>query len=139
MPNSSPSAEMRLAYFCFIAGAASGLAGMGLGIVMGISQDFSLAPVHAHINLLGWVSMMLYGLYYRGSPHARRLGWFQSGLAATGMAAMTLGLAAMLTGFVDRGPGESATVAGSLMVITALVLFLGILIADLRSTAKVQP
>ncbi len=33
-----------------------------LGIAMGASGDHSLMPVHAHINLLGWVSMTLFGL-----------------------------------------------------------------------------
>ena len=27
-------------------------------------------PVHAHVNLLGWVSMLLYGLFYRTIPRA---------------------------------------------------------------------
>ena len=46
------------------------LAGMGLGIGMGLTQDFQLQAVHAHINLLGWVSMMLYGLFYWAVPKA---------------------------------------------------------------------
>jgi len=29
---------------------------MLLGIVMGIQQDFRLAPVHAHINLVGFAA-----------------------------------------------------------------------------------
>jgi hypothetical protein len=33
-----------------------------LGIVMGASGDHSLMPVHAHINMLGWVCMTLFGL-----------------------------------------------------------------------------
>ena len=28
-----------------------------LGLVMGIIHDFRFASVHAHLNLLGWVSM----------------------------------------------------------------------------------
>ena len=46
------------------------LTGMGLGIGMGITEDLRLQAVHAHINLLGWVSMMLYGLFYRVVPKA---------------------------------------------------------------------
>jgi len=33
-----------------------------LGIVMGASGNHALMPVHAHLNLLGWVSMSLFGL-----------------------------------------------------------------------------
>ena len=44
--------KMPIWYFCFITGAVAALIGMGLGIAMGISQDFSLTPVHARLNLL---------------------------------------------------------------------------------------
>ena len=46
------------------------LIGVGLGYYMGATQNFIAAPVHAHINLLGWVSMFLYGLFYRANPEA---------------------------------------------------------------------
>jgi len=36
-------------------------AGVMLGIHMGKSHDFVLAPVHAHVNLLGWATMALMG------------------------------------------------------------------------------
>ena len=36
--------------------------GVILGVLMGASGDHSLFPLHAHINLLGWVSMALIGL-----------------------------------------------------------------------------
>ena len=61
---------MRVAYFCFVAAAVAALCGMSLGIFMGIRGDFTLVPVHAHINLLGWVSLALYGLYHRGVARA---------------------------------------------------------------------
>ena len=51
-------------------GVVFALAGMGLGVWMGSSDDIVLAPVHAHVNLLGWVSMTLYGLFYRVVPTA---------------------------------------------------------------------
>ncbi len=45
---------MRVPYFCFICAALAGLTGVSLGIWMGLARDFTLAPVHAHVNLLGW-------------------------------------------------------------------------------------
>lgn len=54
---------LRLAVLYFIAG-------VGLGIHMASSHDYGLAPVHAHLNLLGWVSMALFGLFYRAVPAA---------------------------------------------------------------------
>ena len=46
------------------------LVGMLAGIVMGIEQDFTLAPAHAHFNLVGGVLLFLFGLYYRLVPAA---------------------------------------------------------------------
>ena len=44
--------------------------GMLIGGYMGASQDHSLAPAHAHINLLGFTLMMIFGLYYAVFPAA---------------------------------------------------------------------
>ncbi|AEI41100.1 hypothetical protein [Paenibacillus mucilaginosus] len=44
--------------------------GVSLGLMMGILHNFSLTSVHAHINLLGWVSMALFGLIYHVYPKA---------------------------------------------------------------------
>jgi hypothetical protein len=42
--------------------------GTGFGIAMGIAHDFHLAPVHAHLNLVGWTTLALMGLSYRAWP-----------------------------------------------------------------------
>ena len=44
--------------------------GVTLGIVMAAGHDYTLKPVHAHLNLLGWASMALFGLWYRSAPAA---------------------------------------------------------------------
>jgi hypothetical protein len=51
-----------------VIGALYLIIGIGFGIYMGGSQDFTLAPVHAHINLIGFVLMTLFGLAYRLIP-----------------------------------------------------------------------
>lgn len=48
--------------------------GVTLGIVMATSKDFTMRPVHAHLNLLGWASMALFGLWYRSAPAASETG-----------------------------------------------------------------
>jgi hypothetical protein len=45
-------------------------AGVLLGIAMAASHDHSLFPVHAHLNLLGWVTMGIFALFYRLWPEA---------------------------------------------------------------------
>lgn len=51
-------------------GVVFALIGVSLGYWMGMTQQFGLSPVHAHVNLLGWASMFLYGLFYRAYPQA---------------------------------------------------------------------
>lgn len=51
-----------------VIGACYLVIGIGFGMYMGGSGDFSLAPVHAHINLLGFTLMTLFGLAYRLIP-----------------------------------------------------------------------
>lgn len=58
----------RLPLFFIIAAAFCLLVGVCLGVLMGIQHDFHLAPVHAHLNLLGWTSLALMGLAFRAYP-----------------------------------------------------------------------
>jgi UDP-N-acetylmuramyl pentapeptide phosphotransferase/UDP-N-acetylglucosamine-1-phosphate transferase len=48
------------------------VAGITLGIVMAASHDHSQMPLHAHLNLLGWVTLGLVGLWYRVQPEASK-------------------------------------------------------------------
>jgi hypothetical protein len=58
----------RLPLAFMTAAAACLVAGVALGIGMGIAHDFQLAPVHAHTNLVGWASLALMGLTFRAWP-----------------------------------------------------------------------
>lgn len=44
--------------------------GVALGIHMAASGNHLMHAVHAHLNLLGWVAMFLFGLFYRVIPAA---------------------------------------------------------------------
>lgn len=46
------------------------LIGLILGVYMSSSQDLRFGSLHAHINLLGWVSMALFGVIYHFFPKA---------------------------------------------------------------------
>src|SRR5215467_14010306 len=43
---------------------------VAVGVYMGATQQLAQVPVHAHLNLLGWVSMALFGLIYHAYPAA---------------------------------------------------------------------
>ncbi|TQR17808.1 hypothetical protein [Psychrobacillus soli] len=47
------------------AGAIFGLLGAYLGSHMAGAGSYALRPIHAHILLVGWLSLFVYGLFYR--------------------------------------------------------------------------
>lgn len=47
------------------AGALFGLLGAYLGSHMAGAGSYALRPIHAHILLVGWLSLFVYGLFYR--------------------------------------------------------------------------
>ncbi|HTQ14656.1 MAG TPA: hypothetical protein VMH86_12355 [Rhizomicrobium sp.] len=52
------------------------LIGMPWGMIMGAQENFVTAPAHAHLNLVGWVTMALFGTFYALVPAAAtRLAW----------------------------------------------------------------
>jgi hypothetical protein len=100
-----------------------GLLGMLFGIVMGIRQDFALAPAHAHLNLLGFVVMFLSALYYRAFPQAAasKLARYQAVVSVVGAILFPIGIASVLLGGHDRF--EPVVVAGALIVFAGMLLF----------------
>jgi hypothetical protein len=98
------------------------LVGMLAGIAMGIQQDFTLAPAHAHLNLVGGVLLFVFGLYYRLVPAAGSTGLakLQGWLHITGAILFPAGIALVVlkgTSFI------AAPIVGSLIVIAAMALF----------------
>ncbi len=101
------------------------LVGMLAGIAMGIKQDFTLAPAHAHLNLVGGVLLFLFGLYYHVIPAAgaTMLARIQGWLHITGSILFPAGVAMVLL----KGTSfEAVPIAGSLLVVAAMMLFAAI-------------
>ncbi|HRO12555.1 hypothetical protein [Amaricoccus sp.] len=124
---------MRIEQYCIAVAATAALCGMGLGIFMATNHDFTLMPAHAHLNLLGWVSMALYGLYYRGAALLRiRLAWIQAGIATVGFVTMTGALAALLLTLDPRF--EPLIGVGASLSLLAMALFLFQVVIESRPT-----
>jgi len=99
------------------------LAGMVLGMAMGITQNFLLAPAHAHFLLLGYVAMFLSALYYRTVPEAAasQLAPVQAVVSVVGAILFPIGIACVRLG--ERGRFMPVLVAGWLTVLTGMLLF----------------
>lgn len=110
------------------------LCGMAVGIFMAAAGNFTLAPAHAHLNLLGWVSMALYGLFYRAVPEAS-IGWLPQAhfwVATAGLVVMVPALAWLLLG--HRGI-EPVIGVGSLLTVSAMGMF-GAVVLRSRQQAR---
>jgi hypothetical protein len=98
------------------------LVGVTLGNIMGASGDHSMFPLHAHINLLGWVTMSIFAFFYRLNPAAAmtRLAKAQFWVFVAGTFAQMILLFILLRG----NPGvEPALGAASIVVGLAFLAF----------------
>jgi hypothetical protein len=98
------------------------LLGIGMGLAMAMSNDFTNKGVHVHVNMLGWVSMALMALGYRLFPRMAR-----SPLARVHVWLHGLGLPVMATGIymvLHQMPNAEPVVgSGSMAVAAAFACF----------------
>ena len=100
------------------------LIGVTLGFAMGLTRDFRFAPVHAHLNLLGWASLALAGLVYHAYPEATRTGLarLHFWLHVTGLPVFMLGLLALLAGYEEAMPIVAVGAAATWLAVLAFVV-----------------
>ena len=113
---------MKASVLSFRAAVIMVVAGMIWGIVMGISGDHSTFPAHAHLNLLGWVSLFLFGIYYHLHPaiNRDRLAFVQVWVWIAATVVLTAGVALIYSG---HAAGDSIAAAGSLVILADMLLF----------------
>lgn len=94
--------------------------GMAWGIHMSATADHSMAPAHAHLNLIGWVTMALFGVYYHLVPKAA-----ESVLAKIHFAVATAGVLVIVPGIVMalQQTSEALAKTGSVLTILSMLIF----------------
>ena len=109
--------------------------GVVMGVAMGITHRFEYAPVHAHVNLLGWASLALFALIYHIRPQAAatRLARLQFVLHNTGLPLFMVSLFLLRSG-VERA--ETWVRVGGAITFAGLVLFAVNLLCDLWTTRR---
>lgn len=95
--------------------------GIAAGIHMSISGNHSVTGAHAHINLLGWVTMALFGTYFAFEPEKAR-----SRLARIQYGVYTLGVVVMMPSLYFLLKGNPAL--EPLVAISSLIVFAGALL-----------
>ncbi|HXK61387.1 MAG TPA: cytochrome-c oxidase [Acidobacteriota bacterium] len=99
------------------------MAGLILGMVIGITQSFSFVSVHAHVGLLGWLTMAVTGLVYLAAPRCdgNRLSKLHFWLHNLALPVMLFGL---IWSQYSTSPGIEAIIGiSSVLVTLALLLF----------------
>src|SRR5215470_2752840 len=113
---------MKASVLSFRAAVVMVVAGMIWGIVMAITEDHSTFPAHAHLNLLGWVSLFLFGIFYRLHPaiDRSRTAMVQVVVWIVATVAMVAGIGLIHSG---RAIGEPIAAVSSLAVLADTLLF----------------
>jgi cytochrome c oxidase cbb3-type subunit 1 len=100
-----------------------------LGIVMlGSDEAMALKFVHSHLNMLGWVSMMIYGVGYHilprfmGRPlYSTKIGDWQFWLANIGLVVMLLFYT--MNVYAPSGAYVAIAVAAGIVELVSIFLF----------------
>lgn len=110
-----------VALWFFASGVVYVTAGMIFGIWMSASGDHALAGAHAHLNLVGWVTMALFGIFYHFVPSAAatRLATLHFAIATLGVWFMVPGIALAI-----QGKTEIPVVIGSFLTLGSMLIFL---------------
>jgi hypothetical protein len=113
---------MRASSLSFQAAVLLAIVGMVWGIGMAMSGDHSAMPAHAHLNLLGWVSLFLFGIFYHLHPATDRsriaLVQVCVWVAATVIQAVGVGLITS-----GHAIGEPLAAISALVVLADMLLF----------------
>jgi peptidoglycan/LPS O-acetylase OafA/YrhL len=130
---------MKNSSLCFQAAVLFVLFGMIWGIQMAISQDHSAFPAHAHNNLLGFVSLFLFGIYYYLHPTLEqdRAARIQIWVWIVATAILDVGVGMVHTGHPN---GDPIAAIGSFIALAAMLLFGWLVFCTERASgATTQP
>lgn len=106
--------QLSLVYFCIA---------IIIGLVMSIQHNYVFTGVHVHVNLLGWVSMALFGILYKLYPEASetKLATFHLYAYNIFFPLMMIGLSLVLMKY--EGIGTPITAVSSIVVVLATIVF----------------
>jgi hypothetical protein len=126
----------RVSYAFFTLAAFCGLIGTLWGEQMGRSGDHTSFPAHAHLNLVGWVSMAVMGGFYAlaAGKYPRWLAWANFALQAIGAACLTIGMLYIMA-FGDQS-FVPEVIVGSAGAILSMLAFLGAVLVAWRNEGR---
>jgi len=122
---------------CFRAAMLLVLAGMLWGLQMAITDDHSAFPAHAHLNLLGFVALFLFGVFYRLNPvvEANRLALPQVWVWIVSTVVTVIGVGLVHTG---HPVGDPIAAVGSLAIFADAIMFTWLVFQGTTSASQAE-
>ena len=122
---------------CFRAAMLLVLAGMLWGLQMAITDDHSAFPAHAHLNLLGFVALFLFGIFYRLNPvvEANRLALPQVWIWIVSTVIAVIGVGLVHTG---HPVGDPIAAVGSLAIFADAIMFTWLVFQGTTSASRAE-
>ena len=113
------------------------LAGMLWGLQMAITDDHSAFPAHAHLNLLGFVALFLFGVFYRLNPvvEANRLALPQVWVWIVSTVVTVIGVGLVHTG---HPVGDPIAAVGSLAIFADAIMFTWLVCQGTTSASQAE-
>ncbi len=112
--------------------------GVSMGMYMGITDHFVFTSAHAHINLLGWVSLAVTGLIYQVFPVAgnSKLAKVHFWLHMIGIPLLTISM--IFFGLGNFSMGIPLSAVGGILVIAGVLVFVVNVIKNVKSLGSVD-
>lgn len=125
----------RMPKMFFLVAAAYILAGTCWGLYMSITHDFSTSPAHAHLNLIGWVSMSIMGGFYAllGKDTPAWLVKTNFALSNIGVLCMISGMTLLFTGVAPMPKLVPLIAVGEFSVVGGFISFFGAVALSLKT------
>ncbi|TAK20251.1 MAG: hypothetical protein EPO26_19365 [Chloroflexota bacterium] len=105
----------------------SALAYLTIGVLLGLTMAIDITLVsrlrtaHAHVNLVGWVSMFIFGVAYHVLPRFSGQPLHSPRLADLHVVLANVGLVGMVVAFVTSGPGLILALFGTIEAVSGLL------------------
>lgn len=109
-----------------------------LGIKMAVlGATYPYIPIHVHFNLLGWMTMMIYGVGYHILPRFSGRPLYSDKMAEWQFWMANIGLVGMAIGWIVRTRQGDATLLMIFSIIAATAAFMFVL--NMFKTIKAAP
>ena len=117
------------------------MAAMVIGIIMTVKGGvYPLRPIHTHLNMLGWMSMMVYGVGYHILPRFSGVPLWSDKLAIAHIWAANIGLLGMIAGWALKETMGYGILHGFAMLEGLSVIFFALnMLKTIRAVEPPKP